>query len=167
MTWKIVNFGMSYIRFVCSCVRKCVFVVAVIWAVVSSLYHVYLGHPAVTWMAGTGRWPLNSGNLISSIWEVLLTFNYTKAGAWDNVTKYEGLKSFTKIPMKLHYPKMESSTWCWRPQLTHWGRDKMADISQTTFSHVFSSMKMFEFRLKFHWSLFLRVQLTKFQHCFR
>ena len=25
-------------------------------------------------------WPLNLGNLISSIWEVLLTFNYTKAG---------------------------------------------------------------------------------------
>ena len=51
--------------------------------------------------------------------------------------------------------------------LPHWGRDKMADISQTTFSNVFSSMKMFEFRLKFHWSLFPRVQLTKFQHCFR
>ena len=28
-------------------------------------------------------------------------------------------------------------------------------------------MKMFEFRLKFHWSLFLRVQLTIIQHCFR
>ena len=38
--------------------------------------------------------------------------------------------------------------------LTHWGRDKMDDISQTTF----------EFRLKFHWSLFLRVQLTIFHY---
>ena len=28
-------------------------------------------------------------------------------------------------------------------------------------------MKMFEFRLKFQWSLFLRVQLTVFQHWFR
>ena len=27
--------------------------------------------------------------------------------------------------------------------------------------------KMFEFWLKFHWSLFRRVQLTIFQHCFR
>ena len=35
------------------------------------------------------------------------------------------------------------------------------------FSNVFSSMKMFEFRLKFHWSLFPRVQLTMFQHWFR
>ena len=44
--------------------------------------------------------------------------------------------------------------------LTHWGRDKMAAISKTTFSHAFSWMKMYEFRLRFHWSLFLMVQLT-------
>ena len=44
--------------------------------------------------------------------------------------------------------------------LTHWGRDKMDANSQTTFSSAFSWMKIFEFRLKFHWSLFLRVQLT-------
>ena len=36
----------------------------------------------------------------------------------------------------------------------------MDAISQTTFSNAFSWMKMFEYRLKFHWSLFLRVQLT-------
>ena len=51
--------------------------------------------------------------------------------------------------------------------LTHWGRGKMAAIFQTAFSNAFSWMKMFEFRLKFHWSLFLRVQLTIFQHWFR
>ena len=34
------------------------------------------------------------------------------------------------------------------------------------FKHI-SSMKMFEFRLQFHWSLFPRVQLTIFQHWFR
>ena len=51
--------------------------------------------------------------------------------------------------------------------LTHWGRDRMDAISQTTFSSALSWMKMFEFRLKFHWSLFLRVQLTIFQHWFR
>ena len=45
-------------------------------------------------------------------------------------------------------------------RLTHWGRDKMDAISQTTFSSTFSWMKMFEFRLKFHWSLFLWVELT-------
>ena len=51
--------------------------------------------------------------------------------------------------------------------LTHWGRDKMADISQTTFSNAFSWMKIHQFRLILHWSLFLRVELTIFQHRFR
>ena len=31
----------------------------------------------------------------------------------------------------------------------------------------FFSKKIYEFRLRFHWSLFLRVQLTIFQHLFR
>ena len=51
--------------------------------------------------------------------------------------------------------------------LTHSNRDEIDNISQTTFSNVFSSMKMFELRLKFHWSLFLRVQLPIFQHWLR
>ena len=50
---------------------------------------------------------------------------------------------------------------------THWGRDKMAAVSQTTLSNVFSWMRMLEFWLRFHWSLFLRVQLTIIQHWFR
>ena len=52
-------------------------------------------------------------------------------------------------------------------RLTHWGQDKMDAISQTTFSSAFSWMKMFEFLLKFHWSLFLSVQLTIIRHWFR
>ena len=44
--------------------------------------------------------------------------------------------------------------------LTHWGRDKMDAISQTTFSNAFSWMKMCEICLRFHWSLFLRFELT-------
>ena len=51
-----------------------------------------------------------------------------------------------------------------RRYLTHWGRDKMAAVSQTTLSNASSWMKMLEFRLRFHWGLFLRVQLTIFQH---
>ena len=47
--------------------------------------------------------------------------------------------------------------------LTHWGWDKMAAISQTAFSSAFSWMKIYKFGLKFHWNLFLRVQLTIFQ----
>ena len=44
--------------------------------------------------------------------------------------------------------------------LTHWGRDKMADISQTTFSNAFSWMNIHQFRLIFHWSLFLVVGIN-------
>ena len=51
--------------------------------------------------------------------------------------------------------------------LTHWGRDKMAAVSQTTFSNAFSWMKMCEFWLKFHRSLFLRVQIAIIHHWFR
>ena len=44
---------------------------------------------------------------------------------------------------------------------------QLAAIFQTTFSNAFSWMKMYLFRLRFHWSLFLVVQLVIFQHWFR
>ena len=47
-------------------------------------------------------------------------------------------------------------------RLTHLSVDKMAAISQTTFSNAFSWMK-----IKFYRSLFIRAQLTIFQHWFR
>ena len=47
-------------------------------------------------------------------------------------------------------------------ELTHWGWDKVDAISQTAFSSAFSWIKMPELWLNFHWSLFLRVQLTLF-----
>ena len=43
---------------------------------------------------------------------------------------------------------------------------KMAAISQTIFSDEISWMKSFVFWLTFHWSLFLRFQLTITQHWF-
>ena len=51
--------------------------------------------------------------------------------------------------------------------LTHRDRDKIAAIFQTTFPNAFSWMKLCEFWLRFHWSLFLRVQLTIFRHWFK
>ena len=44
--------------------------------------------------------------------------------------------------------------------LTHWGRNKMAAIFQTTFLSISSSMKIYKFWLRFHWNLFPRVQWT-------
>ena len=55
----------------------------------------------------------------------------------------------------------------WWVRVAHWGRDKMAALFQTTFSNAFWWMKIYEFRLRFHWSLFLRVKLTILQHWFR
>ena len=52
----------------------------------------------------------------------------------------------------------------WRRHLTHWGRDKMVSNFVTTFSNAFSWMKIYILRLRFHWSLLPRVQLTKFNH---
>ena len=43
--------------------------------------------------------------------------------------------------------------------------NKMAALSQKIFSDAFLWMKSFAFWLIFHWSLFLRVQLTITQHC--
>ena len=43
----------------------------------------------------------------------------------------------------------------------------MVAFFQPTFSNAFSWMKIYEFRLTFHWSLFPRVQLTIIQHWFR
>ena len=52
-------------------------------------------------------------------------------------------------------------------ELTHKGRDKTATVLQTTFSYAFSWIKEYVFRIKFHWTLFLKVQLTICQHWFR
>ena len=43
--------------------------------------------------------------------------------------------------------------------LTHWGQDKIATISQTALSITFSWMKVHEFRLRFHWRLVLRFEI--------
>ena len=41
--------------------------------------------------------------------------------------------------------------------LTHWGQNKMAAFFRTTFLNEFSWMEVYEFRLKFHWNLFLWI----------
>ena len=51
--------------------------------------------------------------------------------------------------------------------LTHWGWDKFATISQMSFSNAFSGMKMYKFCVRFHWSLLLRFELMIFQYWFR
>ena len=53
-------------------------------------------------------------------------------------------------------------------RLTHWGRDMMVHIFQTTSSNALLSwMNMLEFWIQFDWSLFIRVYLTIIHHWFR
>ena len=52
-------------------------------------------------------------------------------------------------------------------RLTHWAGDEINVSLQTSFSNAFSWKKLFEFRLKFHWSLFPRAQFPIIQHWFR
>ena len=91
--------------------------------------------------------------------------NKCRNSIWISIHKiYPGLNNILKIVIVCQ------ATWqlypcC--PPLTHWVRDKMAASLQTTFSNAFFSMKMFEFWLKFHWNMFLRVQLTISEHRFR
>ena len=93
------------------------------------------------------------------------------AWIWMNMKCF----SFKKLHWKMASAKCLHFCWCFSvlcyqyccfikfldlANLTHWGWDKMAAISQATFSNIFSWMKMFEFPLIFHWSLVLKVQLT-------
>ena len=78
----------------------------------------------------------------------------------------------TTILVPSHCVLLQCSKWVFSDvmlilHLTQWGWDKMAAILQTTNSNTFCWIKMFEFQLKFHWSLFLRVQLTISQHWLR
>ena len=73
-----------------------------------------------------------------------------------------------------------SSRWTWGRQLqrnaaylgeywliTYLALSNMITIPQTIFLNRFSQIKSFVFRFKFHWSLFLGVQMTMTQHWFR
>ena len=93
--------------------------------------------------------------------------------AWARMCKIMGKEFEQYLPlvmgpvMKAASLKPEVALVDSKWKLTHWGRDNMAAISQTIISNAFSWMKMFEFRLRFHWILFLRVQLTIFPTLFQ
>ena len=73
--------------------------------------------------------------------------------------------SLTQIAKK---PK-DLSWQCFQNMWTHRieAETKWPPFRKTTLANAFLWMKMLEFRLKFHWSLFIRVQLTIFLQWFR
>ena len=99
---------------------------------------------------------------------------FMKMNTCNIFTPYVFIMMYCGIFNKIFCKTRKRSSWIWVVYLlffiwylTHWGRDKMDAISQTTCSSAYFLMKMFEFWFKFHWSLFVRVHLIIIQHCFR
>ena len=103
---------------------------------------------------------------------------------WDRIYTSSRITNNYRCPLKYIYDPFNQQgkslagiilCYMWLPinditattiQLAYWSWDKMAAISQTMFANAFFWMKMQEFRLKFHGSLILKVQLTILQHLF-
>ena len=68
------------------------------------------------------------------------------------------------LPIMTKLSETMISCLTWSHELTHLPQNKMAAFSQTIFSDTFLWMKSYVLWLKFHWNLFLRVQLTTTQH---
>ena len=92
-------------------------------------------------------------------------FHYTNTGFW-----FESLNCYSYLWWHDSYLVLSKANLLMRHSLVslntllHW---QMDTISQTTVWNAFFLMKMYQFWLKFHGSLFLRVQLLIFQHWFR
>ena len=67
----------------------------------------------------------------------------------------------------INFSKNKADILSWQTPINTLRPRQMDAIAQRTFSNAFSWMNMFEFLLKFHWSLFPRVELTIFQYWFR
>ena len=109
-------------------------------------------------------WPCNSiwrhGTVSSLVQVMKFQWNLTWNQLWKHfISKEMHLELPSKChPFSLTPQHAQCDVALMTPyHLTHWGRDKMADIFQTTFSNAFSWMTMLEFRLRFDWSLFPRV----------
>ena len=119
-------------------------------------------------------WPVVLDNIIADITIKIIHCIASKTYfilLWERVNFTQRLSQLTNQPpccvLALNMIKISSLIRLTTDSLTHWGRDKVDVIFQATFWNGYSWLKMFKFRLKFHWSLFLRFQLTIFQHWFR
>ena len=82
----------------------------------------------------------------------------------DNTLEIDFRNSLTSVVM---FSWLKKSLSHCQQFLTHWGRDKMADILRTTFSNACSSMKIVVFWFKFHCNMFPWSQSTIIQHWLR
>ena len=123
----------------------------------------------VTFILGQFHKRCLSHQSLKSVWKLhVLKFhsNFPGANELNHICKRGPWAFFCKGNDRVMDVTLSKSTSNKCGVLTHWGRDKMAAISQTI-SSAFSSMKMFVLWMVIHWSLFLRVQLTISHEWFR
>ena len=119
---------------------------------------------------GANIWTDKAVRLTGS--EKLLQYYITLKLSESNLMQYSGIYlSITfwvipVVPFVCYFlsPAVPPHIHIW---LTHLSLDKMAAISQTTFSNTCLWTKSCVFLFKFHWSLSIRVKLTISQHWFR
>ena len=144
------------------------------------LVHIFSDHwthtPGMYSVATKSWWVLHSWLIEGPLWnDPRGLHNRIFERSWIRLPDMNGHISNTTI-----YPnqsQLTTSSSCidphyWTPpldfvQLILPSPGQMAAISQTIFSNVFSWMKHFVFWLKFHWSLFFKVQLIISRHWFR
>ena len=131
---------------------------------------------------GIHRWPANSPH--KDQWRGALMFSliYAWTDDWANnrdagdLRRHRAHYDVTVMKMGDHSVVVDWRKIRWimpkptQPMLvalTHRGRDKMAANFLTTFSTAFFFNDNVRISLTIHWSLFLRAQLTIFQHWFR
>ena len=135
----------------------------------------------VFWLMASSHYPKRDWLIVRKVRWYSLEDNFTGTAQKRSITqmhlKYTKLSGANEFRLtgnlggeyggKSHgvSPSLRNGSTHAGPNITHWDRDKIAAISQT-FSNAFPLMKFFEFRSRFHRSLFLRFELTIFLYWF-
>ena len=135
---------------------------------------------SLSFVRGIHRWPVNSphkGPVMRKIFPfddvimILMGLSPRHNGRFNitlDVLSWDLAKPRNPEISSRVFRSLCKQLWCRTMRLLiHLSLDNTCAISRTIFSDAFSWMKIDEFGLRFHWILFLRVQLTTFQHWFR
>ena len=98
----------------------------------------YQRSASLAFVRGIHRWPVNSPHKGTVTWK-MFPFD-------DVIMLYDKIASILQMKIQAHK--------LYRAECCLW--DKVAGMFANDFLNVFSWMKIYEFRLKLHWSLFLR-----------
>ena len=148
----------------------------------SSLWHKYQGVFSTSCTLGHARRVGRFDCLVSSL--ILMTMDNGRGHCGGNVSNpsHRGFENWKMHAIKQITICFTNDHWCRNVMFylllcwTSCGTNSQSKnvlifntlrFSRRHFQMHFSRMKMNDVRLKFHWSLFLRFQLTIFQHWFR